>query len=109
MSKALEVKTKAQLIEIIESMSQKLDMVKDEAKRIEGIDADLPSIGFSIIKDDKDKYQMVHLSFDVESKNAKVESIENLDTTDYDIALFKSKKFLVEKLFRGPLKGGRNR
>ena len=108
MSPALKVKSKDQLIEIIESMSQKLTMVEEQAKRLESMDAKLPSVGFSIVKDDKDKYQMVHLSFDIESKNAKVESLENLDTTDYDIALFKAKKFLVEKLFRGPLKG-RNR
>ena len=109
MSSVLKTKNKDQLIEIIESLTQKLELVKTDAKRLEGIDANLPSQGFSIVKNDKDKYQLVHLAFDIESGNAKVDKVEELDTGDYDIALFQAKKHLVEKLFRGPLHKGRNR
>lgn len=92
-------KSKAELVEIISQMSGKLIQVKGAEKKMDLEETDLKGVGMSIFKDEKDRFHLVKLSYDVETGKAVVSETISLDTADYDIALYNSKKCLVEKIF----------
>ena len=86
-------------MEIIEQMKSKLEQVKDAEKKMDLSDTDLKGVGMSVYKDENDKFFLVELNYDVETGKATVKSKKPLDTADYDIALYNSKKFLVQAIF----------
>jgi DNA polymerase II large subunit len=96
---ATKSKSNAELMEIIEQMKYKLEQVKDAEKKMDLSDTDLKGVGMSVYKDSNDKFFLVELNYDVETGKAVVKSKKALDTADYDIALYNSKKFLVQAIF----------
>ena len=92
-------KSKKELVEIIDQMVNKLSVVKEAEKKMDLSSSDLKGVGMSVFKDNNDRFHLVELSFDVETGSATVKSKKSLDTGDYDIALYNSKKFLVEAIF----------
>lgn len=92
-------KSKKELVEIIQQMSGKLIQVKDAEKKMDLEESDLRGVGMSVYKDSSDRFHLVELNYDVETGKATVKSKKALDTADYDIALYNSKKFLVQAIF----------
>lgn len=98
MSKDLQSKTKAELVDIIEQMQAKLvEMQGVEAKQ-EASESVLPGRGFSIIQDLSDGFSIVEISFDIATKVGKIDNVKPIHSKSYDLALYEAKKYLVENV-----------
>jgi hypothetical protein len=95
-SKDLENKTKKELIEIISQLKEKLvDMQGVEAKQ-EASESVMAGKGFSIIKDLEGKMRLLDISFDFDTKVAKIAKETVFPANTFEYAMFQAKKHLVE-------------
>ncbi len=97
MSSNLESKTKKELVEIIDQLSNKLKEMTSTEEKIVSLEEDLPGVGFSIVRGfSKERaFSLVKLSYNCLTKAAKVTEVKELDTNDFAVALYKAKEYLV--------------
>jgi len=93
----LEKKSKKELLDIIDQLRLKLgDMQVIESKQ-EALESKLDGIGFSVVQDRDNKFKLLKIKFDFDSKAAKIDDVVEV-TSGYDYALYEAKKFLIEKV-----------
>ncbi len=98
MSKDLENKNKKELVTIIEQLQEKLvEMQGVEAKQ-EASESKLSGKGFSVVQELDDSFSIVEISFDIATKVGKIENIKPIHSKSYELALYESKKYLVENV-----------
>lgn len=96
MSKDLENKTKKELIEIIHQMKDKLINMQGVEAKQEASESTLPGKGFSVIKDLEGKMRLLEISFDFNTKVAKISNEIMFPANTFESAMFQAKKHLVE-------------
>lgn len=94
----LEKKSKKELLDIIDQLREKLGNMQSVEAKQEALEQSLPGIGFSVIQDRDDKFKLIEISFDFDSKAAKVTNIVEANSNGYEYALYDAKKFLIEKV-----------
>lgn len=98
--------TKKELAAIIREMKAKLSEMKDVEKQVTTEASELSAPGLSIHRDEKGKFHLVKLKYDIEKNAATIEKVESLDSSDPAIATFKAKQYLVETII-AKAKGGK--
>lgn len=92
----LEKKSKKELLDIIDQLRSKLEDMKTVESKQEALESDLKGKAFSIIQDSDDKFQLVELLFDFNTKAGKIVNVEFIFPSNYEFALFQGKKYLVD-------------
>lgn len=98
MSKDLESKTKKELLDIIDQLRGKLEEMQQVEAKQESLESQLGGKAFSIIQDVQDKFKLVEISFDMDTKVGKITKVEEIFPSNYEFALFQGKKFLVDNI-----------
>jgi hypothetical protein len=98
MSKDLESKSKKELVAIIEQFQQKLSEMQGVEAKQEAQEIGLNGYSFSIFRTLENDYKLAKIAFDVTTKAAKVEEIEDLGTKDYALAAHRAKMELFDKV-----------
>jgi len=94
----LESKTKKQLIEIIQTLSEKLKEVQSLEKQLVPKEEDLKGLALSIYEDSSGKFHKVMLKYDLVNGGCKIDKVTSLSTGDYQVAMYQAKKELVESI-----------
>lgn len=94
----LEKKSKKELVDIILQLKSKLGEMQGVEAKQEALEQRLPGIGFSVIQDRDDKFKLLEIGFDFDSKAATINKIEEVTTNGYEYALYEAKKFLIERV-----------
>lgn len=94
----LEKKSKKELLDIIDQLREKLGNMQGVEAKQEALEQSLPGIGFSVLQDRDDTFKLVEISFDFDSKAAKVTKVIDVVTSGYEYALYDAKKFLIERV-----------
>jgi len=94
----LEKKSKKELLEIIDQLRSKLSEVKEVEAKHDALEKSLDGFGFSVIQDRNEKFQIVELGFDYDSKAAKIIKVREVISQGYEYALYEAKKVLIEKV-----------
>jgi hypothetical protein len=94
----LEKKSKKELLDIIDQLREKLGNMQGVEAKQEALEQSLPGIGFSVLQDRDDTFKLVEISFDFDSKAAKVAKVIDVVTSGYEYALYDAKKFLIERV-----------
>ena len=68
----LEKKSKKELLDIIDQLREKLGNMQGVEAKQEALEQSLPGVGFSVLQDRDDTFKLVEISFDFDSKAAKV-------------------------------------
>jgi len=92
----LEKKSKKELLDIIDQLRSKLSEMQGVEAKHEALETSLGGKGFSIIQDENDKFQLVHLSFDTATKAGRIEKLEEIHPSNYEFAMFQAKKYLID-------------
>lgn len=95
----LEKKSKKELLDIISQLRDKLEDVKTVEKKQNALENNLNGYGISVVQDLDNKFKLVELSFNFNSKAAKIINIKEFITQGYEYALYDTKKTLVERVF----------
>lgn len=91
---ALEQRSKKELVEIIHQLQDKLKEMKQVEKQVTS-EADLLSRkGMGVHKDKNGNYFIVNLVYDLERNAAAIKSVDNLNSKDYAILVYKAKAYL---------------
>lgn len=90
--------THAEKDALIKELKEKLKEMKEVEKAVEVTAANLSAPALGVHKDSKGSYHLVKINYDVEQNLAAIEKVETLSSHDFAIALFQSKKYLVEKI-----------
>ncbi len=94
----LEKKSKKELLDIIDQLRTKLsDMQEVEAVQ-ESLESEMEGVGFSVIQDRDGIFKLLEISFDFDSKAAKIVDVKNANSNGYEYALYDAKKFLIERV-----------
>jgi hypothetical protein len=93
----LEKKSKKELLDIIDQLRNKLGEMSGVEAKQEALEQTLAGVGFSIVQFEE-KFQLVEIKFDFNSKAARIETVEEIYPSNYEFALFQAKKFLVDKV-----------
>lgn len=94
----LEKKSKKELLDIIDQLRSKLgEMQQVEAKQ-DALENQLSGLAFSVIQDRDNKFKLLEIGFDFDTKAATINRVNEITTNGYDYALYEAKKFLVEKI-----------
>ena len=92
----LEKQSKKELVEMVVQLRQKLlDLQGVEAKQV-AVEKEMPGVGFSVVQDVDDRFKIVEIAFDFNSKAAIIKNVSETTTNGYEYALYEAKKFLVE-------------
>jgi len=91
----LEKKSKKELVEIIDQLKEKLEVMQGVEKKQDALESDLRGVGFSIVQDINGRFNFVEIKFDIDTKVGKIEKIEEVYPNNFEFALFQAKKFLV--------------
>ena len=94
----LLLKSKKDLVEIIEQLKIKLSEMKEVEQKAISNEESLPGQAFSIFQDDNDQFHMAKISYNADKLVAKIEKIENLDTKNLQLANYYATKELAEKI-----------
>ena len=94
----LEKKSKKELLDIIDQLRSKLGEMQGIEAKHEALEQKLDGFGFSIIQDKDDKFHVVELAFDFNSKAAKITNVKEVVTQGYEYAMYEAKKILIEKV-----------
>lgn len=97
---ALEDNTKKVLAEMVRNLEAKLKELKPVENQLKVETLELKQPGIGLHKDDKGKYHLVKISFDVEKKAAAISEVVNLNSTDPAIALYNLNKYVAETIVR---------
>lgn len=92
--------TKEELKEQNKELRSKLKEMKELEKQVKLTAKDLSQSGLGVHKDEKGKYHLVHIKYDIEKNAAVIDKLEPLDTHDFTIAAYKAKQELAEKILR---------
>lgn len=103
---SLEQKSKKELVEIINTLTEKLKEVKQVEDKVLKVEAELKQPALGLHVDEKGHFSLVKIKYDAKSKASTVESIESLQSSDQAIALYKAKQYLVETILK-KAKGGK--
>ena len=95
----LERKSKKELVGIIDQLKEKLLGMKEVETKTQALESKLDGYGMSVIQDTNGKFKLVEISFDIETKTAKIDSVKEFITQSYEYALYDAKRVLVEKVF----------
>lgn len=108
----LEKKSKKELLDVIEQLRNKLEEMQGVEAKQEALEHKLNGLGFSIVQDVNDKFHLIEISFDFNTKAAKITKSTEIMTQGYEYAMFEAKKFLIERIMNkdniNHLKGGKN-
>lgn len=93
-------KTKDELSEENKLLKEKLKGMVEKVKQTI-VGEELDSIGFSMVKTG-DAFNLVKIKFNVETHEARVESITPISPNPKDmaVAMYQAKKFLVDEIFQ---------
>ena len=94
----LEKKSKKELLDIIDQLRSKLGEMQGIEAKHEALEQKLDGFGFSVIQDKDDKFHVVELAFDFNSKAAKITNVKEVVTQGYEYAMYEAKKILIEKV-----------
>jgi hypothetical protein len=94
----LEKKSKKELIDIVDQLMAKLSQMQNVEAKQNALEQTLDGTAVSIVVDRDDKFQLVELEFDFDSKAGRIKSVEQVYPSNYEFALFQAKKFLVDKV-----------
>jgi hypothetical protein len=94
----LEKKSKKELLDIIDQLRSKLGEMQGIEAKHEALEQKLDGFGFSVIQDKNDKFHVVELAFDFNSKAAKITNVKEVVTQGYEYAMYEAKKILIEKV-----------
>ena len=94
----LEKKSKKELLDIIDQLREKLGEMQGVEAKHEALEQSLDGFAFSVIQDKNDKFQVVELGFDFDSKAAKIVNVREVMTQGYEYAMYEAKKILIEKV-----------
>jgi len=94
----LEKKSKKELLDIIDQLRSKLEDMKGVESKQEALESNLNGKAFSIIQDLEEKFQLVELLFDFDTKTGKIVNVESIYPSNYEFALFQGKKYLVDNI-----------
>jgi hypothetical protein len=94
----LEKKSKKELVDIILQLKAKLGEMQGVEAKQEALEQSLPGIGFSVIQDRDDRFKLLEIAFDFDSKAATINKVEEVTTNGYEYALYEAKKFLIERV-----------
>lgn len=94
----LEKKSKKELLDIIDQLRSKLGEMQGIEAKHEALEQSLDGFGFSVIQDKNDKFHVVELAFDINSKAAKITDIKEVVTQGYEYAMYEAKKILIERV-----------
>lgn len=94
----LEKKSKKELVDIIYQLKSKLGDMQGVEAKYEAMEEHLPGIGFSIVQDSNEKFNLVEIKFDFNSKAARIEKVEEIYPSNYEFALFQAKKYLLDRI-----------
>jgi hypothetical protein len=94
----LEKKSKKELVDIIYQLRTKLGEMQGVEAKQEALENNLSGVGFSVIQDRDEKFKLVEISFDFDSKAATITNVVEANSSGYEYALYEAKKFLIEKV-----------
>jgi hypothetical protein len=93
---ALEQRSKKELVEIIHQLQDKLKEMRGVEAQINTEVDTLKSPAVGAYKDKNGNYFMVNLVYDLDKNIAAIKSIDNLNTKDYAILVYKAKLYMGE-------------
>jgi hypothetical protein len=94
----LEKKSKKELLDIIDQLRSKLGEMQGVEAKQEALENSLDGFAFSVIQDKSDRFQIVELEFDFNSKAARIANVREVVTQGYEYAMYEAKKILIEKV-----------
>ena len=94
----LEKKSKKELLDIIDQLRSKLGEMQGVEAKQEALEQSLDGFAFSVIQDKSDRFQIVELEFDFNSKAARISNVREVETQGYEYAMYEAKKILIEKV-----------
>lgn len=97
---ALEDNTKKALAEMVRALEAKVKELQTVEKQQTAVLDELKRPAIGLHKDEKGKYHLVHIKYDIEKNAAAVEKLESLSSADPAIALWNLKKFVAETIMR---------
>ena len=94
----LEKKSKKELLDIIQQLRDKLSDMQVIEEKQDALETNLSGLGFSIIQDNNEKFKLLEISFDFDTKAAKITKVEDIYPSNYEFSLFQAKKFLIDRI-----------
>jgi len=94
----LEKKSKKELLDIIDQLRSKLGEMQGVEAKQDALEQTLGGFGFSIIQDQNDRFKVIEIGFDFNSKAARITEVKEVETQGYEYAMYEAKKLLIEKV-----------
>jgi hypothetical protein len=94
----LEKKSKKELVDIILQLKTKLGEMQGVEAKQDALEQSLPGIGFSVIQDRDDRFKLLEIAFDFDSKAAIIGKVVETNSNGYEYALYEAKKFLIDRV-----------
>lgn len=93
--------TKAELLDIIKQLQEKIVELSQVEKQITADSKDLKTVGVGLIKDDSTGYySIVNLKFDIDKNAAVIDSLTKVDSRDEAIVSYKLNQIVSEQIIR---------
>lgn len=98
-------KPKAELIELIRELQDKLAQVKNVEKQLNAEAKDLPNNAVGLHKDENGNFSLVKIKYDPQTQAVAIEQLEQIETKDQAIVLDRLKRYVGDNIFRKALGG----